>query len=132
MKGPLDLARGLVAKAEKDLIAAEATLATARVLDTVYLHAQQAVEKSLKALLALDDVEYPRRHDLGELVALVKERVREIRALEVEMVGLAPYEAAVRYDEAFAPDLAEAQAALEIACEVYGIGVGLVGKKKGT
>jgi len=72
MKGPLEHARGLLEKAAHDLIAAKATIATGKALDTVCFHAQQAAEKSLKALLALEDVVYPWRHDLGELVALTK------------------------------------------------------------
>ena len=58
MKAPLDHAKALLKKAANDLIAAEA------ILDTVCFHAQQAVEKSLKAILAFHDVSYPWRHDL--------------------------------------------------------------------
>ncbi len=63
MKGPREHALGLLNKADHDLVAARATLSTGRALDMVCLHAQQAAEKSLKALLALYDVEYPWRHD---------------------------------------------------------------------
>ena len=119
MKGPLDLARGLLAKAQNDLIAAQATIATGKALDTVCFHAQQAAEKSIKALLALYDVEYPRRHDLGELVALVKKWAPEIGAMEEEIIRLAPYAVAARYDESFAPDLEETQRALETAERVH-------------
>ncbi len=131
MKGPLDHARALLSKAANDLIAAEATLATGRALDTVCFHAQQAVEKSLKALLALDDVEYPRRHDLGELVALVKLRVPEIGTMEDGIISLAPYSVAARYDEAFAPETAEAQAALDTAGQVHEIALQVV-ERRGT
>nr|HID13701.1 HEPN domain-containing protein [Anaerolineae bacterium] len=59
MKSPREHALGLLNKAEHGLVAAEATLSTGRALDMVCFHAQQAAEKSLKALLALHDVEYP-------------------------------------------------------------------------
>ena len=36
-------------------------------------HAQQAVEKSVKAWLALKGVQYPRIHDIAELVALLQD-----------------------------------------------------------
>ena len=51
MKGPRDHALGLLTKAEHDLVAARATLATGKATDMVCFHAQRAVEKSLKALL---------------------------------------------------------------------------------
>ena len=72
MNGRADEARGLLVKASHDLIAAEATIATGEALDMVCFHAQQAAEKSLKALLALHDVVYPWTHDLGELLALAE------------------------------------------------------------
>lgn len=46
MKTILDHARELLRKAYNDLIAARAILATGEALDTVYFHAQQAVEKA--------------------------------------------------------------------------------------
>lgn len=132
MRGPLDHARALLNKAGNDLIAGGATLATGEALDTVCFHAQQAVEKSLKALLALDDVEYPRRHDLGELVALVKLRVPEIGTREEGILTLAPYAVAARYDEAFAPELSEARAALDLARQVHEIAVKTVERRAGS
>jgi len=72
MKSPRDHARGLWEKAEHDLVAGRATIATGKAFDMVCFHAQQAAEKSLKALLAVKDVEHPWRHDLGELLELVR------------------------------------------------------------
>ena len=40
--------------------------------DTACFHAQQCVEKYLKALLVLDGTDFPKTHDIGELVALVR------------------------------------------------------------
>jgi HEPN domain-containing protein len=61
-------------------------------------HAQQAVEKALKAWLAAKDQTYPLRHDLGELfdaLARVGEEAREFQALS----RLTPYAVQFRYDE---------------------------------
>ena len=52
MKQPRDHAQTLLKKAANDLIAADAILSTERALDTACFHTQQAVEKSLKAILA--------------------------------------------------------------------------------
>jgi len=126
MKSPLDHARGLLVKAENDLVAAQATLATTRALDTVCFHAQQAVEKSLKALLALYDVEYPWRHDLAELLEMVKPLMPEIVSFDARIIQLTPFAVEIRYDETFEPSFSEANAALETAREVYNLIVQVV------
>lgn len=78
MRSPRDHAQMLLDKAANDLVAARATVATGEALDTVCFHAQQAVEKSLKALLALKDVEFPWHHDLGELLILVQSHYQNL------------------------------------------------------
>jgi HEPN domain-containing protein len=117
MKTPLDNAKELLQKAANDLVAAQATLATGQALDTVCFHAQQAVEKSLKAILALHDVEYPRRHDLAELIELVRPLVPEITLYESRIITLGPFAVEIRYDTAFDPSTEEANAALNLAVE---------------
>lgn len=90
MKIILDHARELLRKACNDLIAARAILATGEALDTVCFHAQQAVEKSLKAVLALHDTSYPRRHDLAELMELVKPVAVELAPYEYDITNMTP------------------------------------------
>ncbi|MEA3459308.1 MAG: HEPN domain-containing protein [Chloroflexota bacterium] len=119
MKSPRDHALALLEKAANDLVAARATLATGEALDTVCFHAQQAVEKSLKSVLALWEVEYPWRHDLGELLELVKPLVPEVAPLEDRIISLTPFAVEIRYDEEFEPSMGEATAALRTASEVY-------------
>jgi HEPN domain-containing protein len=66
--------RGWVRKAESDFRNAEHTLKMDPEecpFDTVCFHAQQTVEKYLKALLAHLDVHFRKMHDLSELVALL-------------------------------------------------------------
>jgi HEPN domain-containing protein len=119
MKSPREHALGLLAKAEHDLVAARATLSTSQAMDMVCFHAQQATEKSLKALLALHDVEYPWRHDLGELLDLVKPFAPEMAALDDRVIQLSPFAVEARYDDTLAPSLNEAVDALQTATEVY-------------
>lgn len=127
MKGPHDHAQALLKKAANDrsaersrrsLVAARATLSTRQALDTVCFHAQQAVERSLKAILALHEVEYPWRHDLGELLELVRPLASELIPFEHRILPMTPYAVEVRYDEEFEPILDEASEALEVAKEV--------------
>ncbi|MFB3892439.1 MAG: HEPN domain-containing protein [Phycisphaerae bacterium] len=121
MKGPRDHALALLAKAAHDLVAARAVIATGEALDTVCFHAQQAAEKALKALLALQDVDYPWRHDMGELVELVRTHYPKLELPAEQLAELSPYAVEARYDDAWAPDVQEARQALEVAqrmCEL--------------
>ena len=119
MKRPRDQAIGLLRKASHDLIAADATLATERALDVVCFHAQQAVEKSLKAVLALHDIGYPWRHDLGELLGLVRPILPQIAPYEDDILSLAPFAVGARYDAEFDPAVAEATEAFDLARRVF-------------
>jgi hypothetical protein len=61
-----DLAQQLLRKTADDEEAARAMLPLESVADTIVsFHAQQAVEKSLKAVLAAREVEFPFTHDIG-------------------------------------------------------------------
>lgn len=119
MKTPLDHARALLQKAANDLVAARATLATGEALDTVCFHAQQAVEKSLKALLALHDVEYPWRHDLGELLELAKPLAPDVVPYEDRIIGMTPFAVQIRYDAEFETTPEKAGGALSTAAEIH-------------
>ncbi len=97
----------------------------------VCFHAQQAAEKSLKAVLALEDVEYPWRHDLGELLELAEARWPEVAGLREEAIGLAPFAVVVRYEDTVDPAPDEARAALDIDRKVYGMAERIVALRSG-
>jgi HEPN domain-containing protein len=72
-----DLARELIGLAEDDRAAAAALLDVEGVSDAIVaFHAQQAVEKSLKAVLASRGVDFPFTHDLAALLQIVRGRRR--------------------------------------------------------
>ena len=73
MKSKTDLARGWFAKATSDLAAAETLLSSHGSLDAACFHAQQGIEKVIKAFLAYHDQEIPRTHDLELLQNLCLE-----------------------------------------------------------
>lgn len=59
-------------KAEEDIKAADALLSVEfPLLFSSCFHSQQAVEKYLKALLTLHQVEFPRTHSIRELLDLI-------------------------------------------------------------
>lgn len=73
MKQPIDLAREYLAVADRDIEAFQVLAASPSVADTsVGFHAQQAVEKCLKAVLALHRVPFGRVHDIQALVDLTR------------------------------------------------------------
>ena len=69
MSDRCDLARGWLLKARSDLNACRRLLETDGPYDTSCFHAQQAIGKSLRAVLAFHRQPVPRTHDLEELPA---------------------------------------------------------------
>jgi HEPN domain-containing protein len=79
MSDEVDLARVLLGLARDDEFAARSLLPVAGVSDSILgFHAQQAVEKSLKAALARRGIEYPHSHDLDGFVELCKENALDL------------------------------------------------------
>ena len=63
----------------------------------VGFHAEQAVEKALKSVLAIRAVEYPFTHDLELLVALCERAGVILPAEFADVPRLSPYAAQLRY-----------------------------------
>jgi len=98
MSSTPDLPGDLLALAQEDLAAAEALDRAERVSDApVGFHAQQAVEKALKAAIASRDQDFPFNHDLGLLMQLCQDAGLEVPAGLTDADRLTPYAAAVRY-----------------------------------
>lgn len=95
-----DLAEQLLRRAADDEAAARAMMPLEPVTDAIVgFHAQQAVEKSLKAVLAARDVEFPFIHDIAGLADLCEEAGASLPE-ELEGVDrLTPYAAGLRYDD---------------------------------
>jgi HEPN domain-containing protein len=87
-----------LALASEDLAAADALDRDKRISDSpVGFHAQQAVEKALKAAIASRGLEFPFTHDIGLLMQLCEDAGLELPADLAEADRLIPYAAAVRY-----------------------------------
>ena len=69
--------RAWIRKAEADFRSAGLLLAAGKdcPMESVCFHAQQCVEKYLKAFLCLRGLDFPWNHDIGELVALLPKEV---------------------------------------------------------
>lgn len=109
-----------VVKAEHDLLTAAHTLKLGAncPTDTVAFHAQQCVEKYLKALLTLHGEEFPRTHNLAQLVALCPPGVLARWPL-LEQRQLTEYAVVARYPGAGLDiTLSEARRAVRIARKI--------------
>lgn len=79
-------------------------------------HAQQAVEKALKAVLVSRTVEFPRTHDLDFLLDVASQAGIAVPPEIVDSSWLTPWAAQLRYDAGDAPlDHARAIAAATFA-----------------
>ena len=93
-----ELVRQWIDKAELDYQAATELLGTGgRLRQIVAFHCQQAVEKYLKAFLVRHQVEFPKTHNLRQLLELVSEVAPEMARSLDRCVVLTPYGADIRY-----------------------------------
>ena len=103
MTPQLEEARRLLRMAERDCEAFE-ILANAdkRTHAAAGFHAQQAVEKALKALLCLRDIDFPRTHDLESLLAYLTTSGALPPVTATDLRPLTPYAVDFRYDDEIA------------------------------
>ncbi len=90
-------ARRWLRYARANIAHAEAGRAAGIMTEYLCFDAQQAAEKALKAALISRGVHFPRVHDLGELLRLLKDAGLEAPDLVKEAVILNPFAAQVRY-----------------------------------
>lgn len=103
------LARDWLAKAETDLLVCEQLLGQGAVFsEAIAFHSQQAAEKSLKALLVMRQVEFPKTHDIERLVDLVSVGDGPLAEALAEVADLTPYGVEYRYPGEYEPVPADA------------------------
>jgi HEPN domain-containing protein len=91
-------AREMLTLAQRDFKALQGMLDAETFADEIFgFHAQQAVEKALKAWLTLVGVEYPRTHDLEELLELLEEQAEPILEAFYNLLDLTDFAVQFRY-----------------------------------
>lgn len=117
--GATTVAHDWVTKAESDLRAAVYLLEprAGRPTDVVCFHAQQCAEKYLKALLIFRGTDFPKTHDLEQLIALLPASLRPSLTVE-EQRRMTGYATAVRYPGSGETSFTEARRAVAIARRV--------------
>ena len=115
----LAVVREWVVKAENDLTNAAHVikLGAECPTDTVCFHAQQCVEKYLKALLVLDGIDFPKTHDIERLTALLPARA-DMPLTPEEQGRLTDYATTTRYPGTGDILLTEARRAVALARRV--------------
>jgi HEPN domain-containing protein len=97
---PRDLADLLLQKAREDAYAMRSVGNDPKTADWIVgFHAQQAVEKALKAVLTALSVRYGRTHSLDGLVELLANTRAEVPAWTSGVTSLTPFGATLRYAE---------------------------------
>jgi HEPN domain-containing protein len=114
MKPPDEIKDGFVRqwllRAEEDFNAAKSLIAHGTsFLSTVCFHSQQAAEKYLKAFLTYHQVEFPKTHDIGELLDLIAPLNNKLSESLRDIIVLTNYGVDVRYPGDF-PDVTEDEA----------------------
>jgi len=99
MKQPIDLARSYLRLADRDIKALDLLIHSEKIDDeTVGFHAQQAVEKCLKAVLAFSSISFRKTHDLQELMDLLLDQGKSLPPNTEQLDMLTPYAVLMRYD----------------------------------
>ena len=116
----VEVVRDWIQKAENDLTTASHTVKLGKrcPTDTVCFHAQQCVEKYLKAMLVLAGIDFPRTHDLGVLVFRCSGKTA-LDVLPEELDRMTEYATTSRYPGDYELiSLAEARRAVSISRRV--------------
>jgi HEPN domain-containing protein len=97
---PHDLAAVFLRKARNDLTALTRLASEPQVADEIVgFHAQQAVEKALKAVLTSAGVRVGKTHDLNQLLKLLADAGIDAPDWLAETAQLTPFAAILRYIE---------------------------------
>ncbi len=84
---------------------------------TICFHAQQAVEKYLKAYLIFYDIDFPRTHDLDYLFLECPKIDKE--TFNIDLKNLSDYGASVRYpDDFYVPGVHETKEYIKLSKEI--------------
>jgi HEPN domain-containing protein len=101
-----DLARVLLDRADDDIRLVRRVVDDADIADAIVgFHAQQAVEKAIKAVLAAREIDYAKTHALGYLIGLVETNAIDAPAVVLNASELSPWAVDFRYETADEPAL---------------------------
>ena len=116
---PNQLAAILARKATEDAVALREFEGNPGIADSILgFHAQQAIEKWLKAVLASKGVDFEYTHDLRHLIDLVEKAAVEVPFSTRTVVVLTEYAVPLRYDELLDAEPLDREATVTLVNEI--------------
>lgn len=116
---PSDLAALYSRKAKNDATAAREFSGNPEISDEIIgFHAQQAVEKWLKAVMASLGLPQQRTHDIDQLVRLLEEQGVELPVPRFRLAELTDFAVPLRYEDLLDAEPLDRQAAVRLVDEV--------------
>lgn len=116
-----ELARLMIQKAQQDFEAAKNFSESKKIADEIIgFHAQQAIEKSLKAILTRAGVEFEYTHDLVSLFEEVEKLGHKPPAKSEDVEDLTPFAVQFRYTVFSDEEPLDRQAAIQLAEKFIG------------
>jgi HEPN domain-containing protein len=119
-EGVIKVVKEWIEKAENDLTNASNTLKMGKYgpMDTICFHAQQCAEKYLKAFLTLKRIDFPKTHDIGELLVMIPAPFRPRLEIKEQRL-MTSYATVTRYPGDYEPiSFTETRHAVSIARRV--------------
>ena len=102
-------------KGKRDLITAQQLIKQDGFRDIICYHAQQAVEKFLKTYLIFFDIDFPKTHDLENLLALLIEKDPSLGNWFENAAMLSSYAVEIRYPGFDIPTIEDSQKSVSFA-----------------
>ncbi|HET7588837.1 MAG TPA: HEPN domain-containing protein [Solirubrobacterales bacterium] len=129
---PGRLAAILARKATEDAVALSEFEGNSNIADSILgFHAQQAIEKWLKAVLADKGIDFEYTHDLRRLIELVEERGINFPFITGEIVMYTEFAVPLRYEDLLDAEPLDRGAAVTLISKVEAWARGLLDKQDG-
>jgi HEPN domain-containing protein len=129
---PSQLAAILARKATEDAVALREFEGNSNIADSILgFHAQQAIEKWLKAVLADKGIDFEYTHDLRRLIELVEELGINFPFITGEVVMYTEFAVPLRYEDLLDAEPLDRGAAVSLIGEVEAWARGLLHQKDG-
>ena len=98
--------------------------------DTLCFHCQQASEKYIKGYLIYKEMDFPKTHNLADLISICTQTDTSFSKYITEMEKLTPYAVEIRYpDDFYMPPEDDAREAYKIASEIKNFIMQKIGDK---
>lgn len=118
----------LARKAAEDATAVREFAGNPRIADSVIgFHAQQAIEKWLKAVVAMGGSGVERTHDLDRLIELAQTHGQSLPVDADDVIALTQYAVPFRYDDLLDSSPLDRQRTLTLIALIEDWAVGLIG-----